>query len=88
MTSVIWKFPVSPLANVIDIPKGAYIIAAGIQQNTITLWAIVDPDADLIGRRIEVFGTGHHLPGGSRTYIGIVFDGPYVWHVFDGGECV
>jgi hypothetical protein len=49
------------------------------------LWALVDTNNLIVKRRICVFGTGHPIPQAYTTayYIDTVFDGPYVWHVFE-----
>jgi hypothetical protein len=65
-------------------PKGAEILTVGFQNyREITIWALVDPDAEMIERFFMVRGTGH--PVELRTdqkFLGTVFDGPFVWHVW------
>lgn len=68
---------------VIEMPKGAIIIATGSQKSGyVCLWAIVCPDAPLEMRFFHVVGTGHPIPKGTK-YVGTVFDENFVWHVFE-----
>lgn len=72
------------VANEVDVemPSGAEVVAVGSQDtNHICLWAIVDTDKPVTTRKFQVCGTGHPLDS-VGPYIGTVFDGPYVWHVF------
>lgn len=86
----VWKFPVhsdglTDSASV-SLPANAKVIHVDIQNNVLTLWAWVDPDAPVSARRILVRGTGHPAPAPwAATHLGTVFSGPYVWHVFDAG---
>lgn len=85
----IWKFELSQAGgwalNNIRMPKSAQIIDVGMQGRSLCLWAIVEPHVSPVNREISVYGTGHQL-GDDVEYIGTVHDGPFVWHVFDGGE--
>ena len=80
----IWKFefPVNDVAWV-RMPEGAKVLCVGTQQpNHICLWALVDPDTVVTERKFLVRGTGHELVAAGENYLGTVFDGPFVWHVF------
>lgn len=82
---------------VIQAPEGAEWIAVepapawtGRAYSTpLTLWAIVDTDAETVEHTLHVRGTGHEL-GDVGRHIGTVVDGQMVWHVFEsapvGGE--
>lgn len=66
-------------------PTGATVLHVGIQRRIITLWALVDPDANPSIRHFAVVGTGHPAPDADEgRYIGTVSEGPFVWHVFEG----
>lgn len=68
----------------VDMPKGAEVIkVANIGgASTIFMWAIVDPSEKREQRIFHVRGTGHPL-GKVGRYVGTVFQGPFVWHVFE-----
>lgn len=84
---VIWKFPIERGELGRRLPRGAKIISAGVQDGwRITIWALVDPEAPLVERLIEVVGTGSSPALSDGIFIGTVFVGLYVFHVFDGGE--
>lgn len=81
--NAIWKFPLSPLrANVIQAPGVFRPIAAQMQDDQLTLWAIVQPGLPLYPRHIHVVGTGHHFDAQDLLHIDTVQDGGMVWHVF------
>ncbi len=76
----------------LDMPQDARILDVQIGREGPTLWAMVDTDAPLVKRRIEVYGTGRSLDPlvffGYRKYIGTIqeHNGALVWHLFDQGE--
>jgi hypothetical protein len=87
-----WKFEqeVSDVLSFGFMPVEAVVVAVGRQNpGHICLWAIVDTGAKTEQREFYVRGTGHPLSqkdNGDATeemYVGAVFDGPFVWHVFD-----
>ena len=82
----IWKYPIGlsiePVVH--SMPEGAQILTVQVQQDVITLWAMVDPDQPRTDRRFVVWGTGHrHSDAEKLTYIGSVQMGPFVWHIFE-----
>ena len=62
--------------------EGAVIRAVGMQDHVIYVWT-ESPGGDdpLITRTFRVIGTGFDVPDG--TYLGTVFDGPLVWHIYE-----
>jgi hypothetical protein len=64
--------------------EGAVIRAVGMQDDAIHAWAEtpVDGDPFTVTRTFRVIGTGWPVPD-PGTYLGTVFDGPYVWHVYE-----
>lgn len=68
----------------VEMPRDAQILTVQVQRGTVCLWALVDPDAALVTRRIRIAGTGHVIEG-AHTYIGTVqqMGGALVWHVFE-----
>ena len=73
----------------IAIQAPAKILSVGIQNpHKISMWALVDPDIEkAIVRTIGIVGTGNHIAfsteKGDNRFLGTVFDGPFVWHVFE-----
>lgn len=83
--NVVWKFPLSGVdLSYVEMPERARIIHVGIQGDTPTLWAWVDPSAPKVERRFGIVGTGHPAPSfDAAVHLGSIFDGPFVWHVFE-----
>lgn len=84
----IHKFPLFVNKLDIEMPKGARILTAREQHDTICVWAEVDTAQQTERRRFEVFGTGHPMRedmGISREYIGtaILEGGALVLHVYE-----
>ncbi len=79
----IWKFQLDRREfQAIGMPVGARVLHVGIQESEITLWAAVDPKAAIVLRNFAIVGTGHAIPDGAE-YRATVFDGPFVWHIFE-----
>jgi len=83
----IYKYPLnSDRISVINLPINAKILTAAIQNKIICIWAEVDTKTPTKERFFEIFGTGWEIPqdmGIERKYVSTVFDGPYVWHVYE-----
>lgn len=89
--STIWKETVIVEDEVIvEMPRGSKILYVGKQTKAlgrIDIWFRVPmPSADKVRRRLFVRGTGHGNIPPANLHLGTVFDGPLVWHIFDGGE--
>lgn len=100
----IWKFTIGfDQQSGVMMPRGAEILkvdASDYDRNDIRvglpsayLWAIVDPEAPKVLRKIDVHGTGFELPQSGvflrkQNYIGSVqiLSGTLVYHFFDMGE--
>lgn len=68
----------------IEMPKNAIILDCQLQNTFfISMWAIVDPDAETEHRVFEIIGTGNDVSLRPRNYIATVNTGIYVWHVFE-----
>lgn len=89
----IWKFPLlitdeQPLL----LPSDHEFLSVQIQDDTITLWAIVDPATPARFIRVRIYGTGNPMPDmAGFAYLGTVpmplpFD--LVWHVFVEGQTI
>lgn len=92
MTYVIWKFPILPTNNKVEMPEDAEVLTAQMQGSTLCIWALVDPSADKVKRDIVVVATGHEiskaedLEDSARRHVGTVQVGDLALHVFDLGE--
>jgi hypothetical protein len=81
----IWKFPLKLREyNEVEMPKGAEVLTAQVQGETICVWAGVDPEAPTEPRMFQISGTGTTMhEHQERKYIGTVQRGRYVFHVFE-----
>jgi hypothetical protein len=68
--------------------EGAELLTVQAQGDEIQLWALVDPNARHVFRRIATYGTGYPVPDVSQKYVGTyqLHGGALVFHVFDLGE--
>lgn len=83
----IWKFEFAVSDEVqVSMPRGAEILSVGRQKpNHVCVWALVDTEANREQRRFFLRGTGHPATGVcAAAFLGTVFDGALVWHVFNG----
>ncbi len=64
-------------------PKGARLLSVQTQDNQPTLWALVDPKAEVEERRINVIATGEEIDGTDQTFIGTCQIDWLVFHVFE-----
>lgn len=95
MGLTIWKYPLTGGSFVdfkeadeeIEMPCAKRILHIGRDPGgQMCIWAMVDPEAPRNKYRVSVRGTGHDASDvAHHQFIGTVFDGPYVWHVFIDG---
>ncbi len=87
---VVWKYPLKPSRNELDVPAGARVLAARVQGDAGVLWMAVDPAAPTETREFGVFATGEPLPIGPKSYVDtLLFAGGHlVFHVFELGSPV
>lgn len=82
----IWKFPLEIKdTQVIQMPAFPQILSCMMQDNRLTVWALVNEKHRKYGQVFNIVGTGHPAGSGLGRFIASVQDGPFVWHVFDGG---
>lgn len=74
----VYKYPTGE----IQIPKGAKVLTAEIQNEKVCIWAEVDTEQVLEHRTFHVYGTGHLIPE-QACYVSTVFDGAFVWHIYE-----
>ena len=59
------------------------ILSAGVQNGSIMIWAVHDDQQPECEVTVSVMGTGHDFVNADdRDFIGTVFLGPFVFHVF------
>jgi hypothetical protein len=95
----IYKYPLvdSSSSRTLPLPRGARPLSAGYQSDedesddtTLYLWALVDSEAETVGRTIHILGTGEdasHILEPGVEFVQTV--GPPLWrtlHVFIGPE--
>lgn len=84
----IYKFPLAVTdEQQIEMPRGSRFLGVETQGGVLYLWAIVETENPRYRHAFYVVGTGNPLPVDAveSTYLGTVDEGPFVWHVFDGG---
>lgn len=70
----------------VEMQDGAVIKFAQNFGNEICMWAMVDPVAGTITRQFQVFDSHEDIPDivdTSKNYIGTVYFGTFVGHVFE-----
>ncbi len=84
MSKVIYKYEISPLHSVIEMPVGAEILTVKTQNGNPFLWALVDPDNPPEDRYLVIFGTGHEVVTQGK-YLGtfLIQNDSLVFHVFE-----
>jgi hypothetical protein len=64
-------------------PVGAKILTAQHQDGVMTLWAMVDPDAEREQRGFRIYGTGWPIEQDNLDYVATAREGIFVWHLFE-----
>lgn len=69
----------------LQLPIGAHVLDVQLQHGNISLWALVDPDAERETRTFVIVGTGHEFTATSTIHIATIQSvaGQLVWHVFE-----
>ena len=84
----IWKFTV-PFEDevIVEMPKGARVLAVQMQRSQPCLWAIVDPYNPRVRRKLHWRGTSHPVGDEVGSYVGTCQPTDrLVFHLFDEGE--
>lgn len=65
-------------------PRGAEILTIDMQNNTPTIWAIVDPEMPVETKVLGIYRTGHpgDVPDISR-HLATIQQDDFVWHIFE-----
>jgi hypothetical protein len=69
-------------------PAGGKILSLQVQDNSVCIWALVEPKNEMEIRIFETFPTGQDMDTTGMQYIGTFQLGSYVGHVFEhiGGK--
>jgi hypothetical protein len=88
--STIWKYELHVREHfILEMPKGAKVLAVQMQYGVPTLWARVNPTAEKEPRHFSIYGTGHCMPDESENvqlqYVGTFQPegGALVFHLFE-----
>lgn len=87
----VWKFTLqlSELDDIvaINMPRGAKPLSVANQNETLVLYAMVDPELPVVSREFRVAGTGHPLTNipKMKNFLGTVLfrEGSLVFHVWE-----
>jgi hypothetical protein len=80
---VIYKYQ---LEKTIQLPIDSQVLKVGMQNGIMQMWVLVDPNEKQTSQRnFEIIGTGHSFEFHylTHTYIDSLFDGPFVWHIWE-----
>lgn len=79
----IWKYKLKLQHEVIvQLPDGAEILHAGMQDGNICLWAMTNTNVPEEEHLFKIFATGEPMEDNPVKYIGTVLINSYVFHVF------
>ncbi len=84
MPHAIWKYVLEEKnLQTLEMPEKCYFVKADYQGDNLCVWVAVDTEAKLAPKQIQIVGTGGYFSATSSIYIGTVFRGPLVWHIFE-----
>lgn len=83
----IYKYPLLLIEKqTITVPHGTAFLHAQYQNGSLYIWGLVDTSNPMTQATIEIFGTGHPIPGKFSKHlyghINTVVEGDLVWHIF------
>lgn len=84
----VWKFSIGVGTGEqhVQMPTGARVLSVQLQDGMPQLWAVCDPTAAKVLRRIVAMGTGDDGAPADAPYIDTLQVGYAVLHYFDLGE--
>lgn len=89
MAKQIYKYQIEPQGVIaVGMPAGAKILSLQVQCDTLCIWALVDPEAEMVIRAFRMYGTGHDMDTPDLPHVGTfqLHGGALVFHLFDAGE--
>jgi hypothetical protein len=83
----VYKYPLSIVdAQTVLIPSGATFRHVGLDPGgKLCVWAEVDTKNRSVSKTFYLVGTGNPIPDTPVRFLGAVVQGPFVWHVYQGG---
>lgn len=84
----IFKYQIGLGLSEVSMPKGARILSLKTQRGRPCIWALVDPQAPVVQRRLAVYGTGFDVPAEPGRFVDtfLMEHDNFVFHLFDCGE--
>lgn len=82
---IVWKYHIAIThEQFLELPENAVILSVMVQNHLPCIWVKVDPQANIVRRRIHIYGTGHPITIPALPYIGSfqMNGGALVFHVF------
>ena len=79
---VIYKYE---LTREVTLPINSQVLKAGMQNGSMYIWVLIDlNEKETYKSKFEILGTGHSFEFDylTHTYIDSLFDGPFVWHIW------
>ncbi len=73
-------------SRTIELPIDSQVLKVGMQNGIIQMWVLIDPNQkQTCYRNFEMIATGHEFEFDylTHTYIDSLFDGPFVWHIWE-----
>ena len=73
-------------SKTIELPIDSQVLKVGMQNGIMYMWVLVDPNQNKTCYcNFEMIGTGHPFEFDylTHTYIDTIFDGPFVWHIWE-----
>lgn len=61
------------------------VVAVDNRRGELEVWAEVDTHDVEMTRSVIIVGTGNPIPPGAGRHVGHYIDGPFVWHIYEGG---
>ena len=80
-----YKYGVCSKTGLVKLPSCAVPLKFAFQKGKLCLWAeVFETSEDLLcEKRFFIVGTGHPIIEESSVYIDTVFDGEFVWHIYE-----
>ena len=66
----------------LEVPRGGKPLCVGMQGDMCMVWIEVDPVEPKVSMELFSVGTGFGAVPTDTKYLGTIFQGPYVWHIY------
>ena len=72
------------IRGTVQMPEGAIVRSAAMQAGGLVVWAEVDRRnvGSTVAHEFIVVPTGGEVPYIELEFVGTVFNGPFVWHIY------